>query len=64
MTHVVEIDIITGHELKVIYILFCRIFSLLIYRKNMQFLKTCTVNYESITYCLFLKPWIKEGENL
>ena len=59
MTHVVKIDIITGHEGKVVCLFFVFFafhsvdhFSLHIYRKTMQFLKTCTVNYERITYCL------------
>ena len=45
MTHVVKVDIITGHEEKG-YLHF------ILYRKTIQFLKTCTVHYESITYCL------------
>ena len=34
MTHVVKIDIITGHEGKVICILFCRLFFIAYLSKN------------------------------
>ena len=54
MTHVVKIDIIIGHEEKKRLFAFYSVdyFSLHIYQKTMPFLKTDTVNSESITYCL------------
>ena len=56
MTHMAKIDILTGHEEKGnLHFNLNIIFSLLNYgkeKKNMHFLKTCTVNYESIAYCL------------
>ena len=52
MTHVVKIDIFTGHEEKG-YLHFIRKIIFIAYlSKNMHFLKTCTVDYESTAYCL------------
>ena len=51
MSQVVKIDIPTGHEEKlVICILIYRLFFIAYLSKPMHFLKTCTVNYESIAY--------------
>ena len=61
MTHVIKIDILTGHEepdclqfiLKIIFN--CEVIkkqNKTKQKKNMHFLKTCIVNYESKEYCL------------
>ena len=53
MTHVVKIDIITGHEEKSnMHFIFWIIFFIAYLSKNHAVLKKITVNYESITYCL------------
>ena len=53
MTHVVKINILTGHEeTGNLHFILKIIFSLHIYRKTMHFLKTCTIYFESIAYCL------------
>ena len=53
MTHVVKIDIITRHEEKGnLHFILKIIFHCIFIEKNMHFLKTYTVNYESIAYCL------------
>ena len=48
-----------------ICILFCRFFSLHIYQKTMQFLKTCTVNYgiydTSLNNTLSTEPFHRKG---
>ena len=43
MTHMIEIDIVTGHEeIGNLHFFPEALFSLHIYRKNMHFLKTCS----------------------
>ena len=72
MTHVVIIDFFTGHEEKGnLHFILNIIFLCIFIEKKMHFLKTCTVNYESIAFYLtkfckkylFLKPLNKEGDN-
>ena len=69
MTHVVTIDIITGHEGKVICILFCRLFFIAYLSKN-HAVSQNLYNYlwkynklsnEILLKCLFLKQWNKWG---
>ena len=53
MTHVVKIDILSGHKEKGnLHFVLKIIFLLHIYRKTMQFLKTFTIYFESIAHCL------------
>ena len=53
MTHVVKIGILTGHEEKRQFTFYSEdYFTLHIYRKTMQLLKICTINFESTAYCL------------
>ena len=53
MTHVVEIDILTGHEeTGNLHFILKDYFSLHVYWKTMFFLKTCTIYFESIADCL------------
>ena len=53
MTHVIKFNILSGHmEIQNLHFILKIIFSLRIYRKTLRFLKTLTINYESIAYCL------------
>ena len=53
MTHVVKIDILTGHEEKgSLHFILKNIFSLHSYRKPVHFLETFTIYFESKAYCL------------
>ena len=53
MTQVVKIDILTGHEEKGnLHFILMIIFHCIFIEKNMHFLKTCTIYFESIAYCL------------
>ena len=72
VTHVVKIDILTGHE-KVgnLHFILKIIFSLHIYRKTVYYLKTSVVNYKNIACYLtkfcsiiyFRNHEIDEGDN-
>ena len=53
MTHVVKIDIFTGHEKKAnLHFILKIIFHCKFIEKNIQFPKTCTIYFESIAYYL------------
>ena len=52
MTHVVKIDILTGHVKKGSLHFILNIFFIACLSKTMHFLRTCTVYYESIVYRL------------
>ena len=53
MTHVVKIDILTGYEeIGSLQFILKIIFYFIFIEDTMHFLKTCTVNYEFITYWL------------
>ena len=52
MKHMVKIDILTGYkEIDNLHFIL-RLFFIANLSKTMHFLTTCTVNYESIAYCL------------
>ena len=52
MTHVALIDFLTGQQEKGnLHVILNIIFHCIFIEKNMHFLKTCTVHYESIAYC-------------
>ena len=64
MTHVVKIDILTGHEKMGNLQFILKIILIAYLSKIMHFLKTCTVNYERIAYCLtnFVKIFISDDK--
>ena len=72
MTHVVKIDILTGHKEKVIYILFWRLFFIAYLSENYAFSqnvfnffwKYSILLNEILLKYLFLKLWINKGDHL
>ena len=57
MTHVIKIDNLTGHEeMGNLHSTLKIIFNCIFIEKIMHFLKTCSVNYVNIAYCLTKFP--------